>query len=263
MGDFREKYPATDFERKKARKEIPGKNNILHWKKYYSWRIMLKKEKKSFTVYMWGKKFSTPEVWEKIITSTKSPIHPSPTNVQWSCQPFRGWGKKRIWHLSKCHPSTKWLARVHHFVVFKTKVLHVKIAKTPMKDRWKEKFSGMLSFLFVDKRKLFAIKLSFQEFTLVSTRRIVALGLFWTNQGSEDSEETWGTFCTLWSKDSTFLKGNFCIYKGFLDDFYILYIGVKEKPQNVHFKLIFCPLLNRFNLRERIHDLVFVTRIAF
>ena len=37
---------------------------------------------------MWGKKFLTPEVWEKIIISTKSRIHASPTNVQWSCQPF-------------------------------------------------------------------------------------------------------------------------------------------------------------------------------
>ena len=38
----------------------------------------------------------------------------------------------------------------------------------------------MLSFLFVDKRKLFAMKLSFEELNLVSTRRIVALGLFST-----------------------------------------------------------------------------------
>ena len=48
----------------------------------------------------------------------------------------------------------------------------------------------MLSFLFVDKRKLFAMKLSFEELNLVSTRRIVALGLFSTNHGSEVSEET-------------------------------------------------------------------------
>ena len=47
-------------------------------------------KKKVFHRYMWGKKFLTPEVWEKIIISTKSRIHPFPTNVQWSCQPFRG-----------------------------------------------------------------------------------------------------------------------------------------------------------------------------
>ena len=53
-------------------------------------------KKKVFHRYMWGKKFLTPEVWEKVIISTKSRIHASPTNVQWSCQPFRGLGKKRI-----------------------------------------------------------------------------------------------------------------------------------------------------------------------
>ena len=58
--------------------------------------------------------------------------------------------------------------------------------------------------------------------TLFSTRRIGALGLFWTNQGSEVSEDTWGTFRTLWSKESTILKRTFCIYKGFMDVFYIL-----------------------------------------
>ena len=78
-----------------------------------------------------------------------------------------------------------------HVVVFKTKVLHFKIENTPIKDtNGKRKFKRMLSFVFVDKRKLFAMKLSFEELNLVSTRRIVALGLFSTNQGSEVSEET-------------------------------------------------------------------------
>ena len=50
--------------------------------------------------------------------------------------------------------------RVHHAVVFKTKVLHFKTENTPIKDtNGKRKFNGMLSFLFVDKRKLFAIKM--------------------------------------------------------------------------------------------------------
>ena len=43
-----------------------------------------------------------------------------------------------------------------------------------------------------------------------------------TNRGSGVSEETLGTFCILWSTKSTFLKGNFYIYKGFIDVFYIL-----------------------------------------
>ena len=105
MGDFTKNILQTDFERKKVCDEIPGENNILRWKKYSS-SVPYNAEKNSYTVICGGKKFLTPEVWEKSITS-KSPIPPSPTNIQWSCQPFRGWGMKRIWYLSKCHPSTK------------------------------------------------------------------------------------------------------------------------------------------------------------
>ena len=129
-------------------------------------------EKKSNTVICRVKISNSRELWEKILPiqtkSVKSPIPYSPTNVQWSCKPFRGWGKKRIWLLCKCHPSKKWLARVHDVVLFKTKVLHFKIENTPMKETsGKRKFKRMFSFLFVDKRKLFAMKLSFQEFNLV------------------------------------------------------------------------------------------------
>ena len=96
-----------------------------------------------------------------------SNIH-SPTNVQWSFQPFRGWGKKRIWHLCKCHPSTKWLAHVHDGCFLRLTFLYLKIENTPIKDtNGKRKFKRMLSFLFVDKRKLFSMKLSFEEFNLV------------------------------------------------------------------------------------------------
>ena len=126
--------------------------------------------KKSLAPICVGERISySRDVWEKILpTQTKSvKSYHSATNVQWSCQPFRGWGKKRIWHLSKCYPSTKWLASIH-VVVFKTKVLHFKIENTPIKDtNGKRKFKRMLSFLFVDKRKLFAMKLSFEEFKLV------------------------------------------------------------------------------------------------
>ena len=51
-------------------------------------------------------------------------------------------------------------------VVSKTKVLHFKIENTTIKDtNGQRKFNGMLSFLSVDKRKLFAMKLSFEEFS--------------------------------------------------------------------------------------------------
>ena len=53
-------------------------------------------------------------------------------------------------------------------VVFKTKVLHLEIENTPIKDiSGKRKFKRMLSFLVVDRRKLFAMKLPFEEFNLV------------------------------------------------------------------------------------------------
>ena len=53
-------------------------------------------------------------------------------------------------------------------VVFKTKVLYLKIENTPIKDtNGKRKFKRMLSFLFVDERELFPVKLSFEEFNLV------------------------------------------------------------------------------------------------
>ena len=66
-----------------------------------------------------------------------------------------------------CHPSTKWLPRVHHVVVFKTNVLHFKIENRPIKDtNRKRTFKRMLRFLFVDKLELFPMKLSFEEFNL-------------------------------------------------------------------------------------------------
>ena len=63
-------------------------------------------------------------------------------------------------------------------------------------------------------------------------------------------------------KESTFLKGNIFV-EGVHGHFLHFDIEVKEKPQNVHLKLIFCHVLSQFILRERIHDPVFVTLIAF
>ena len=128
-----------------------------------------------------------------------------------SCQPFSGWGKKRIWHLCKCHLSTKWLARDHDVVVSETKVLHFKIENTPIKDtNGKRKFKRMLSFLLWTNESFSLWNCLSKNSTLFSTRRIGALGLFLTNQGSEASEDTWGTFRTLWSKKSVrFQKGIF------------------------------------------------------
>ena len=74
-GWFQKKYPADWLREEKSMQRNSSEKQYPALKWYYSWRIMLKK--KSYTV-------PPPEVWEKIITS-KSPIHPSPLNVQWSC----------------------------------------------------------------------------------------------------------------------------------------------------------------------------------
>ena len=85
-------------------------------------------------------------------------------------------------------------------MVFKTKVLHFKLENTSIKDvNGKRKFKRMLSFFFVDKRKLFVKKLSFEEFNLVSLRP-GALGLFSTNQGSEVSLKKLQVHSVLYGK---------------------------------------------------------------
>ena len=110
-------------------------------------------EKKILHRYMSGKKF---------LPKLNHP-YPLPTNVQWSCQPFRGCGKKQIWHLSKCHPSTKWLAHVHHVVVFKTKVLHFKIESTPVKDtNGKKKVQKNAQFPLCGQTKAFRYEIVFR-----------------------------------------------------------------------------------------------------
>ena len=94
-GWFERKCPADWLREKKCMQINYWEKNILRWKRYRTWRKMLKK-KKSYTVMYtpperFGKKFLPMQT-----KSVKSPIQHSPTNVQWSCQPFRGRGKKRI-----------------------------------------------------------------------------------------------------------------------------------------------------------------------
>ena len=88
------------------------------------------------------------------------------------------------------------MAGAYHAVVFKTKVLHFKVENTPTKDtKVKGKFKRILSFLFVDKRKLFVTKLSFEEFRLVFfTAERLWLVLDQENQGIKVFEEISSTF---------------------------------------------------------------------
>ena len=113
MGDFRKKYPVDWFRGGKVWEDIPGKNNILHWKNISLMTyIMLKKNLAMLHV---RKKISnSSQVWEKKFLPKLNHLYPSPRQKS-NGQPHRGWGRSwRIWHLSRCHPSTKWLVRVHH-----------------------------------------------------------------------------------------------------------------------------------------------------
>ena len=62
-------------------------------------------------------------------------------------------------------------------MVFKTKLLHFKVENTPIRlTNGKRKFKRILIFLFVENRKLFVAKLSFQEF-----RAMKYLKKFWVH----------------------------------------------------------------------------------
>ena len=140
-------------------------------------------------------------------------------------------------------------------------VLHFKIENTPIKDtNGKRKFKRMLSFLSVDKRKLFAMTLSFEEFNLVfyGSERLACFEP--TRQRCFCRHLRYIPYSII--KEKYVFKREFLYFKGFMDGFLHFDIGVKEKPQNVHLKLIFCHVLDRFNLRER-NDLTCLTRIAF
>ena len=244
MDNFRKKMSCRLISGgKKHANKFLGKN-ILHWKKYRSWRIMLKKN--LTPLYVREQISYSREVWEKILQiqtkSVKSPTPHSPTNVQWSCQPFRGWGKKRIWHLSKCHRSTEWLTRFHHVVVFKTKVLHFKIENTPIKDtNGKRKFKRMLSFLFVDKRKLFAMKLSFEESNLVfyTADRSAWLVLNQPRQRGFWRHLRYIPYSMI--KEKYVFKREFFYFKGFMDGFLQFWHGRERKTTKCAFEIYFLP----------------------
>ena len=71
--------------------------------------------------------------------------------------------------LSDGYPfSTKWLQRYHHAEVLRQElcISRLKIHR-PNTKNGKRKFKRMLSFLFVEKGKLFIKKSSFEEFNLV------------------------------------------------------------------------------------------------
>ena len=72
MGDFRKKYPEDWFGGKKFLQGNTWRKKFLHWK---NWRIMT--EKNSYAVVCQEKIFFHHRFGKKILTQTKSHIHPS------------------------------------------------------------------------------------------------------------------------------------------------------------------------------------------
>ena len=90
------------------------------------------------------------------------------------------------------------------------------------RHKWKEKFKKMLNFLFVDKRELFAMKLSLEEFNLVFFTADQSASLsFEPTEAARFLKKLEVHYVYYMVKESTFLIGNLCIYKGFMDVFYI------------------------------------------
>ena len=146
-----------------------------------------------------------------------------------------------------------------------TKVLHFKIENTPIKDTdGKRKFKRMLTFLFVNKRAVFAMTLSFEEFNLVFYTADRSAWLVLNQQGSEVNAflKTLEVHSVLYDQRKYVFKRECFVFIKVSWTFSSHFdIGVKEKPQNVHLKLIFCHVLDRVNMRER-NDLTCLTRIA-
>ena len=80
----------------------------------------------------------------------------------------------------------------------------------------------MFSFFFVDIRKLFAIKLSFEEFNLAFYTADRSAWLVLKQVRRRDfSEDTRYILYSMIEEKHVF-KRELCIYKGFMDVFYIL-----------------------------------------
>ena len=155
MVDFRKKYPVHWFRGRKACKDMPRKNNILHWKKFprekYIKNISGKK------LQRFGKKFS-PKLNQP---------YPLPHKSQMGNHIGGGEEAGEFDTLADViRKQNGWRAYIMWwFLRLKFYISRLKIRR--WKTSGKRKFKRVLRFLFVDKRELFAIKLSFQEFNLI------------------------------------------------------------------------------------------------
>ena len=90
------------------------------------------------------------------------------------------------------------------------------IENMPIKDtNGKRKFKRLLRLIFVDKRELFAMKLSLKEFNLVFFPADQSAWLVLNQPRQQDFRRNLRYILNSTVKEKTFLKGNFCIYKVF------------------------------------------------
>ena len=211
MGSFRKNILHTAFEGKKACKEIPGKNDTPHWKKK---SLMTYNAEKILHRYMSGKNFSIG-LGKKILTQTESTIPGQKSQI---VNPSGGGGRNGFdTFVNDIHQQHGWRAFV------KTKVLHFKIENTPIMTEMKKKEISKecsVSFLWTNE--------SFSLWNCLSRKSSYflhdgALGLFWTNQGSDVFKETshknfvfikvsW-TFSTFWHRSERKTKMNYIEYR--------------------------------------------------
>ena len=161
-------------------------------------------------------------------TEKKSNIYPTPPQMSSGHVNHLGGERRNGFVIKVTHQQNGWRTFITWWfsaLNFCISRLKIRRQKTQMERKSSKECS--VSFLWTNESFFLWICIS-RNSTLFSTWWIGALGLFWTNQGSKVSEDTWGTFHTLWSKKSTFLKRNFCIYKCFKDLFYILTSPWKE-----------------------------------
>ena len=159
-------------------------------------------------------------------------------------RPTYVWDRKH--RAQRLRDKKTWDHLWYNEIIFTNIPLHLKIVSTTIKDtNGKKKFKRMPSFLFVDKRKLFAMTLSFED--RIGAERLACFEP--TRQRGFWRHLRYIPYSVI--KENYVFKREFLYFNGFVDGFLHFDIGVKEKPQNMHLKLIFCHVLDRFNWRQR------------
>ena len=94
----------------------------------------------------------------------------------------------------------------------------------------------------MDKRQLFATKLSFEEFNLICFLHggLERLACFEPQRGSKVFLKKLKVHSVLYGHRRYVFKREFLCLERFHGRFLHFDIGVNERPQNVHLKLIFC-----------------------